>query len=403
MAPAYGTSYTVTRVNRHFAETWKTGRAPKVGRDEVHAVFRRALSTDDARPFLSRRARRPTVLEVSVFLTAPAHVAVEGYGEYDAPAGHSFRQFPLQAGVIRVAVTRGATTALDWTCPETVAQEAWREDMTLAAYGSNYADEWAHDFPGTGPAVYTENADDDGDGLPNWFEMLYFGQFPRMSTATAADPDADPDGDGRTNLQEFRDRTNPLVADTADYGADFVWRLTDLKDEAFVTNPFKDAKGRARWFAAYKFGPARQIAHDGDYAIMDWAGGSAKSRQAGVYAKNPWGGYGGGCSVSTNGTVALSPRQECLMLLGWKAPMAGTYACAAVVTGGRGHGGMRLSLERGTRELDVKAVKGEASATLRVPGVALQAGEMLWLVADARDSWGMQGVRIEKLDVRRVE
>ena len=403
MAPAYGTSYTVTRVNRHFAETWKTGRAPKVTQDEVHAVFRRALSTEDAYPFLSRRAHRPTVLEIDTFLTAPARVAVEGYGDYDAPAGYSFRQFPLREGVIRVAVTRGATTALDWTCPETVAREAWREDMTLAAYGSNYADEWARDFPGTGPFVFAENADDDGDGLPNWFEMVYFGEFPRMSTAKAADPNADPDGDGRTNRQECRDRTNPLVADAAGSDVGFVWRLADLKEEAFVTNPFKDRTGHARWYAAYKYGPARQVVHDGDYTVMDWAGGAAKARQAGTYAKNPWGGYGGGCSVSTNGTVALSPRQECLMLLGWKAPTAGTYACEAVATGGKGHGSQRLSLEQGTRELDVKAVKGGESATLRADGVALKAGEMLWFAADARDSWGMQGVRIEKFNVKRMK
>ncbi len=231
--------------------------------------------------------------------------------------------------------------------------------------------------------------------------MVYFGEFPRMSTATAADPNADPDGDGRTNLQECRDRTNPLVADAAGYDVGFVWRLADLKEAAFVTNPFKDRTGHARWYAAYKYGPARQVAHDGDYTVMDWAGGAAKARQAGTYAKNPWGGYGGGCSVSTNGTVALSPRQECLMLLGWKAPTTGTYACEAVATGGKGHGSQRLSLEQGTRELDVKAVKGGESATLRADGVALKAGEMLWFAADARDSWGMQGVRLERFDVKR--
>ena len=402
MAPAYGTGYTVARVNRHFAETWKTGREPTAAQDEVHAIFRRALSTEDAYPFLSRRAHRPTVLEVSTFLTAPAQVEVEGYGTCEAPAGYSFRQFPLQEGTIRVVLRRDGETALDWTCPERVAREAWREDMTLAAYGSNDADEWKKDFPEVEPFVYTENADDDGDGLPNWFEMVYFGRFPLLATATGADASADPDGDGRTNLEEYRDRTDPLVADKAGYGVGFTWRLTDLKDAPFVTNPFKDTTGHARWYAAYKYGPPPIIAHDGGYTVMDWAGGAAKRRQAGTGEKNPWG-HGGGCSVSTNGTVVLGPRKECLMLLGWRAPESGTYDFEAVVAGGEGHGQMRFSFERGTEERAVQTVKGGEEARLLATGVPLARGEMMWLAADARDSWGMRGAEIRRFDVRRVE
>ena len=192
------------------------------------------------------------------------------------------------------------------------------------------------------------------------------------------------------------------MRDKGDYGLGYVWRLNDLNEDVFVTNPFKDREGHARWYAAYKFGPARQIAHDGDYVLMNWAGDAAKWRKAGVYAKNPWG-YGGGCSVSTNGTVALSPRQECLMLLGWKAPEAGNYAFKAVVTGGKGHGNMRLTLEQSARELDLKTVKEGESAVLKARDLAVGAGEMVWLVSDARDSWGMQGVRIERFDVKRIK
>lgn len=49
--------------------------------------------------------------------------------------------------------------------------------------------------------------DSDGDGIPDRWESQYFGN------ATSADPNADPDGDGRNNLQEFVAGTNPLVAD----------------------------------------------------------------------------------------------------------------------------------------------------------------------------------------------
>ena len=46
--------------------------------------------------------------------------------------------------------------------------------------------------------------DYDGNGLPNDWERRHFLQ------ETGTDPNADPDGDGRTNLQEFLDGTDPL-------------------------------------------------------------------------------------------------------------------------------------------------------------------------------------------------
>ncbi len=49
--------------------------------------------------------------------------------------------------------------------------------------------------------------DTDGDGIPDRWESQYFGN------ATGGNPNADPDGDGRNNLQEFVAGTNPLVAD----------------------------------------------------------------------------------------------------------------------------------------------------------------------------------------------
>jgi len=52
------------------------------------------------------------------------------------------------------------------------------------------------------------------DGLPNWFEMYWFGKFLDYSTATAADANADPDGDGKTNIKEWRAQTDPTKPPT---------------------------------------------------------------------------------------------------------------------------------------------------------------------------------------------
>jgi subtilisin family serine protease len=45
--------------------------------------------------------------------------------------------------------------------------------------------------------------DSDANGLPDWWEQLYFGHL------TGTDPNADPDGDGASNLAEWRAGTDP--------------------------------------------------------------------------------------------------------------------------------------------------------------------------------------------------
>ena len=51
-------------------------------------------------------------------------------------------------------------------------------------------------------------ADEDADGMPDDWELEHFG------TTTGGDPDADPDNDHLTNLNEYFNGTDPLVADT---------------------------------------------------------------------------------------------------------------------------------------------------------------------------------------------
>jgi hypothetical protein len=48
-----------------------------------------------------------------------------------------------------------------------------------------------------------KGVDSDGHGLPNAWQMMYFGHL-------GVDPNADPDGDGASNLEEYLAGTNPL-------------------------------------------------------------------------------------------------------------------------------------------------------------------------------------------------
>lgn len=56
--------------------------------------------------------------------------------------------------------------------------------------------------------------DTDSDGLPDWWEVQYFGNLSQGATG-------DPDGDGVTNLQEYQQGRNPTKSALADNG-DFV-------------------------------------------------------------------------------------------------------------------------------------------------------------------------------------
>ena len=66
--------------------------------------------------------------------------------------------------------------------------------------------------------------DSDNDGLPDWWEMKYFGNL----NQTAA---GDPDGDGWTNLEEYRCGANPLTSSIQDTNNALAFQvLTPMRD-----------------------------------------------------------------------------------------------------------------------------------------------------------------------------
>ena len=75
--------------------------------------------------------------------------------------------------------------------------------------------------------LYSTPTDTDGNGLSDTWEQIYFGHI-------AVDPNADPDGDGLSNLQEYKYHTNPLKADTDSDGIPDAWEVAHGLDPQYA-------------------------------------------------------------------------------------------------------------------------------------------------------------------------
>jgi hypothetical protein len=249
----------------------------------------------------------------------------------------SWKQFPLTAGPVTVELLRDGQVTRRLESPEPVTDKPYREQHSMVCVSTEDDWHWKQDFgdaPPT-PIQHGEYGDIDADGLPNWFEMYWFGQHVQdWSSATKADPEADPDGDGLTSLQEYMARMNPALK--ADYCPGFAWELLEVAENSSAAfNPENDKFDTPVWYFKNKSADSAPVAHGG-YWMCERFGWHPDRLQA-VYAP-PYNASGGMFTrqweqdgkKASGESMPLTPSRYRvsvgpygLQALGWRSPVTG--------------------------------------------------------------------------------
>ncbi len=212
LAPAYETRYAVLDLNRYFVDWWKTGQEPQPEKDKIYLFHRKYPADATIYPF-QRVTKDPAgVIEVLTILTEPGTVRLVGRGDaWEAPAGMSWKHFPVTPGEVKAEVARGGRVVLSLESPDPITDRPCEQMKSMMAISTEDVRHWHEDFGDILPDPLLRGlyADGDKDGLPNWFEMYWFGKWLDWSTATQADPKAI-GAEGKTLLRHYLDQTDPI-------------------------------------------------------------------------------------------------------------------------------------------------------------------------------------------------
>lgn len=213
IAPAWNTRYTLFELTGYYLRWWKTGRQPVPDHDQVYLNYHKYPRGSKIFPFKANFGPRDYALEVVTILPAPATIRLPGRAiEYEAPAGFYRYQGPLTTGPVIAELIRAGKTVLRLESPEPITDRPFREDNGLVCFSTEDTRDWQTDFGDVAPWWYSEYSEQGGTGLPNWFGMYWYGKWLDFATVTNAQPAADPHETGKTNLQHYRDQTDPTLA-----------------------------------------------------------------------------------------------------------------------------------------------------------------------------------------------
>lgn len=403
IAPTTGHGYSVLRANKYFIDLWKNdGKEPPVEKDEVHVFFRKVRGMPTPFPYYCRQQGAGTYVQVFSFLTEPAELSIEGYDKViTAPKGMHIEMYEPQLGPIKITLKRKGRKVLEMVTPEAISDKRWREDPTVSGYGSTFDEEWKKDFPKYAPEHYSENGDVDKDGLPNWFEMVNFGKFPQMHTAGVADPKADPDGDGYTNLEEYQNDTDPNWPDEP-YPRGYIWDSRDAAKKSLSWNPARDNHNRPVWFCYNDRGPdEKKPTYDGHWSICPLILNVPTTHN---YIGPTW---GESANFNTeNGLISLNGNGNTAMLWAWKAPVSGEIDIAASLIAGGGGGTLHALVlhksGKGTKQIGDVAMQGGEKKRYAKAKFKVEKGDEIVFAPEYHESQGIGSLQVEMLKIRLI-
>jgi hypothetical protein len=410
LAPTTDTRYGWIDLTAYFVQWWKTGTPPKPDHDKLFLVYPKYPHELATYPFGSRaRWRNPVdVLEVLTILTKPAKVRLPGRTEeWDAPAGLSWKQVPLQVGKVSAELVRNGKVELRVDSPEPVTDHPYREQHSTYCSSSEDLRHWRADFGDAVPPAPLQRGEyaDNGKGLPNWFALYWFGKsILDWDAAGKCGADSDPKGTGKTLRQHWLDRTDPTR--TVNYPAGYRWDFMSRTGRVISFNPDLDDQGTPVWHYLQKYGADFPLAHDGDYWPCERVGWRPGADQQAVNYGAPyhipgldgnsrvgeftlrWTNEGEGAAKRQTFGFVMSTGRNALRVLGWQSPVAGKVSVAweALGVAGLTHAWsapVQVTLEhsRPRRELGAWTVVPKQGGQGVVEGIEVQPGDRLDLAA----------------------
>ncbi len=409
LAPAWETRYTYLDLNAYFVERWKTGKEPVVNDDRIYAIYPHYQfgAEDTCVPFrVYRRAALSKPLEIITILKAPAVVSLPGRNAvWTAPAGFSVKELPGTPGPVKVELHRDKKLVKKLDCPDPIADRIFRVQVTPTCYSTEFMKHWRADFGNTPPAMLDGwYGDKDRDGLPNWFEMVYFGKFNDFSNITAAAPGDDPDKDGFTNLQEYQNCTDPTKPDNVPYPAGYAWDLIRDLLANLSFNPDLDSHRAKVWFYQAFTGKGK-LTPGSDLRLTTLLNRKPKSGDNWYYQHRfpmnnrdqmPWKTE----IVNPNAPqmtithrweksrhdILLSPGKKSDAVIAWRSPVDGNVKIAVSLSGTRPTKDVKFSIETprsGSRSI---TVSGKKLFKETISASTVKKGDYIYFRADRNSS-----------------
>ena len=390
LAPCYRNRYAIYDLTGYFIRWWKQDKPPKIDHDRIYIFYRNYPKGSKTYPFRSQRFVDGK-LEVLTLLTKPGEIRLPGRNiTYHAKAGLQVKQFPLIPGEVTAELWRDGRKSIGLTAPDPITQLPFREDNTMVAFSSEFERLCREDFDNAKPFTASMYGDADNDGLPNWFEMYWFGKFQDWSSCTVADPAADPDKDGLTNLQEYQAQSNPTVPAPV-YKVGDVWDLSTVHKRKTSFNPDSDFNGTPTWHYLYRIAKP-PIPLDGNYKACPLS--KQNTPYTGIMSQHsPYKAAGFGKVHGwfdrikiKGGNLLLRalPRRQMKLILAWESPVNGTVSLSAQVrTKGNTPGTLTIQESSDLKKLIKYKIARNKNQTVKVNDIKIKKGQKVYLIMSA--------------------